>query len=431
MARTVNLSRKIEKRLPPELVSLIRMSATIAAGRNQALYLVGGVVRDLLLGKPNFDLDFAVEGDAISLAKELAAQTSGKLITHRRFNTAKLKLARWSLDFATARAETYERPGALPEVKPGSLEDDLFRRDFTVNAMAVRLFPEPYGRLIDLYGGFADLRNGLIRVLHEKSFIDDSTRIWRAMRYEQRLDFQIEPVTLRLLKRDVPMLDTISGDRIRHELELVLAEDLPEKILHRASVLKALSRAHPALKGDAWLKDKYGRARIMAQDPARNAVYWALLTYRLDRQELERVIAFLHLERKLAVILRVTNRSKTGLKLLSRKSASRSEIYSLMHGYSYAALLTHLVASDSVRARNAIDLYLEKLRFIRPALTGADLQKMGMPAGRQIQEALVTLRKARLDGKITSREEEEKRVRLLLKRAQIQAGKQASRTRSR
>jgi acyl dehydratase len=102
-----------------------------------------------------------------------------------------------------------------------------------------------------------------------------------------------------------------------------------------------------------------------------------------------------------------------------------------MHGYSYAALLTHLVASDSVRARNAIDLYLEKLRFIRPALTGADLQKMGMPAGRRIQEALVTLRKARLDGKITSREEEEKRVRLLLKRAQIQAGKQASRTRSR
>ena len=146
MSKKINLSRRIQKNLPSRLVDLVRASATLAAGRNEPLYLVGGVVRDLLMAKPNFDLDFVVAGDAVALAKALASQVGGKLVVHQRFNTAKLRLEEWNLDFATARSETYARPGALPTVKSASLKDDLFRRDFTVNAMAVRLWPAPLRR---------------------------------------------------------------------------------------------------------------------------------------------------------------------------------------------------------------------------------------------------------------------------------------------
>ena len=182
-------------------------------------------------GKPIFDLDLVVEGDAIGLAKEFAEKVGGKLTVHTMFNTAKIALDKWTIDIAMARTETYAKPGALPVVKPGTLKTDLFRRDFTVNAMAICLSPDNYGELIDLYGGLNDLKNKIIRVLHEKSFIDDATRIWRAIRYEQRLGFQIEPETLKLLKRDVPMLKTVGGYRLRHELELVLKEKEPEKAL--------------------------------------------------------------------------------------------------------------------------------------------------------------------------------------------------------
>ena len=152
-----------------------------------------------------------VEGDAIGLAKEFAEKIGGKLSVHPMFNTAKIALDKWTIDIAMARTETYAKPGALPAVKPGTLKTDLFRRDFTVNAMAICLSPDNYGELIDLYGGLNDLKNKFIRVLHEKSFIDDATRIWRAIRYEQRLGFQIEPETLKLLKRDVPHVENRRG----------------------------------------------------------------------------------------------------------------------------------------------------------------------------------------------------------------------------
>ena len=264
MAKIINLSSKIEKQLPAELVSFMRTAGEVASSQGQSLYLVGGVVRDLLLGQPNFDLDLVVEGDAIDLAHQLAQAKQGKLITHPRFNTAKLQWDKWSVDIATARSETYAKPGALPRVKPSSLSNDISRRDFTINTMAVCLNPSRYGELIDLYGGMDDLKHKIIRILHEKSFTDDATRILRGLRYEQRLDFQLEPVTLQLLKRDIPMLDTISGDRIRHELELILKEEFPEKVLRRAEELGVLTKLHPALKGNGWLAEKFKQARQLS-----------------------------------------------------------------------------------------------------------------------------------------------------------------------
>jgi tRNA nucleotidyltransferase (CCA-adding enzyme) len=412
MKNKKNLSRLIEKNLPEELVALMQRVATLTARRNQELYLVGGVVRDLLLGVPNLDLDFVVEGDAISLAKELAQSTGGKLTTHTRFNTAKVRLDKWSLDLTTARSETYAHPGALPTVKPGSLKDDLFRRDFTINTMAIRLTPEHYGELIDLYDSHADLRHKFIRILHEKSFIDDATRIWRAIRYEQRLDFQIEPETLQLLKRDISMLDTISGDRIRHELELVFKEAYPEKMLHRAWVLKALGKIHPSLKGGAWLQDKFKKARTASnRGQELSGLHFALLTYRLTEEEVEEVIAFLRPTRQIAIILRDSNQLQTVIKELTQKGLQPAHIYSILHGYHHTALLANYIAGNSATARNAIKLYLEKLRFVKTALTGDDLRAMGIPPGPQMQEVLVLLHNARLNGEVRSRQEEEALVR--------------------
>ncbi len=407
-----NLANLIEKNLPEDLKTLVDKVTRAVSQRGKQIYLVGGIVRDLLLGKPNLDMDFVVESDAIGLAMDVAKQTGGKLTTHERFNTAKIKLDRWNIDLATARSETYARPGALPTVKPGSIEEDLFRRDFTINSMAIRLTPmNKYGELIDPYDGYTDLRHKFIRVLHEKSFIDDATRIWRAIRYEQRLHFHIEPATLRLIEKGVPMLTTISGDRIRHELELVLKEEYPEKMLQRAWVLKVLGKIHHGLKGDAWLTEKFSSARAISYiEQEISRLYMALLAYRLTENKIEELISFLHPDRQTAIILRDSSQLKSNTKELIRKQEP-SYLYSRLHGYHQTALLANYIATDSIKAKKAIKLYLDKLRHVKPALTGNDLRVLGIRPGEQMQEVLILLHNARLNDDIKTRRAEEMMVR--------------------
>ena len=407
MPETVNLADKIEKQLPAELVGFMRRTGEVAAGQGQNLYLVGGVVRDLLLGRSNLDLDLVVEGDAIKLAQQLAAITRGSLTTHPRFNTAKLRWDIWSVDLATARSETYARPGALPSVKPGSLASDLFRRDFTINTMAIELVPSRYGDLIDPYGGREDLKHRLIRVLHEKSFTDDATRIWRGLRYEQRLNFQLERDTLELLKRDIPRLDTISGDRIRYELECIFGEERPEKVLRRAEELGVLPKLHPSLKGNGWLAEKFEQARqLTSPNPPPIGLYLALLVYYLTGEETEHLISYLRLSKPIAQTLRDSISLKAKLKSLADPEITPSRIYHLLHGYSSPALIANSLASDSPIARRHIRLFLSKLRYVKPALTGDDLKRIGITPGPQIKEILERLHEARLDGKVSSKQGE-------------------------
>ncbi len=409
MTENTNLSSKIEKRLPAELVGFMQTAGEVAANQGQSLYLVGGVVRDLLLGRTNLDLDLVVEGDAINLAQQLIVITHGKITTHPHFNTAKLRWDKWSIDLATARSETYNKPGALPSVKPDSLASDLFRRDFTINTMAIELVPSRWGKLIDLYRGRDDLEHKLIRILHEKSFIDDATRIWRGLRYEQRLDFQLEPDTLKLLKRDIPMLDTISSDRIRHELELILKEEFPEKILRRAEELKVLPKLHSALKGDGWLAKKFEQARF--SNLPLPVLYMALLAYRLTNEESEQLISRLKLPKPLTQTLRDTNNLKAKLESLADPELTPSSIYHFLHGYSSTAIIANSLAGDSPVVRQHILLFLNKLRYVKSSLTGNDLKKMGIAPGPQMKEILQHLHKARLDGSVTSKRGEEDLVR--------------------
>lgn len=349
MVATINLAEIIERSLPVELVGLIKKAEGLAEDANREIYLVGGLVRDLLLDQPNLDIDLVVNSDAIKLAEQLAEETGGKLKVHPMFNTANIKLEKWSIDVAMLRAETYARPGALPAVRPGTLKEDLFRRDFTINAMAVRLNATRYGELIDMFGGRDDLNHKIIRVLHEKSFIDDATRIWRAIRYEQRLGFQIEPKTQELLKRDLAMLATVGGYRIRRELELVLREKAPEKSLVRADELGVLPKVNPALKADRWLTERF--QRVKGKRFPHNTLpglYLALLTYRLDNGQLAALTRYLRfLAEQTTVIDETRELARQITELLNRRPGETgsvtSNIQAVISRYSKTAVWANLV----------------------------------------------------------------------------------------
>ncbi len=418
MPENINLARSIKEQLPADLIDFIKQAGEAAQRQQQRLYLVGGVVRDLLLERTNCDLDMVVEGDAIGLAREMADRRKAKITVHNRFGTAKVQWNDRSADLATARAETYAKPGALPKVKPGTISDDLSRRDFTVNAMAIELNPRRFGDIIDPYAGRQDLENGLIRILHEKSYIDDATRIWRALRYEQRLDFRLELATEELLKQCTVWLGTVSNDRIRHELELVLKEEMPEKALRRADELGVLDRLHPSLKGDQWLAEKYDLARreCLPDGVPNPLLYLALLFYRLTASETDSLVSTLHLPRITAQTLRDTISIKEKIRELSVHGLAPSLIYDLLRGYCFTALNAVLLAAGHTTAKEHVELYLNVLRHVKPALSGNTLKILGIPEGPKIKEVLLALREARLDGKIDNKKGEEEMVRGLIKK---------------
>jgi tRNA nucleotidyltransferase (CCA-adding enzyme) len=402
-----NFSSQLEKYLPPPVLALVKIAGKDASELGQDLYIVGGVVRDLFLGRANFDFDLVVEGDAISLAKKLARDSRAKLNIHARFGTAKLNYPDFSLDLATARSETYSKPGALPTVKPGGLKDDLIRRDFSINAMAIQLNPQRFGELIDLYNGKDDLDRRLIHILHPKSFIDDATRILRAIRYEQRLSFELESETEKLLRQNVAMLDTISGDRVRHELELILKEDKPERAIRRAEELGVLSQLHPSLKGNDRLNKMFGQARHAAVRSSLPTLYLCLFVYSLSENENERFMLRLNFSKSSSQAMSQTLQLKARIRDLTNPKVKPSDIYRLLHGYSTPAVQANALASESPTASGHLNLYLNKLRYVKPILDGEDLKKMGIPSGPKIGEILSALLKARLDGKIKTRRDEE------------------------
>ncbi len=403
-----NLAKEMDSRLPKELAAFLRRAGQIAAASGQNLYLVGGVVRDLLLGKTNTDIDLVVEGDAATLATRLLPEEEVKITYFKRFNTAKMAWRNWSIDIAAARREHYSNPGALPTVSPSLLGDDLWRRDFCINSVAVSLNPADYGEVTDPCGGEQDLKKGLIRVLHPLSFSDDATRIWRAIRYEQRLGFQLEGHTLRLLQQDIPMLATISGERIRYEIECILNEDKPEKIFRRAAELGVLQALYPRLKGDGWLKNSFTAARnYCAPDRPSAILYLALLSYRLTAAEKEVLGSRIRLTRALTKVLEDTTEIKGHLKALADNKPP-SAIYKQLHRRSQPAIIANMLVALPLAARSAIRLYMDKLRYVRTSLNGDNLVAMGMSPGPAINGMLGRLLEARLDGKVKSRQDEER-----------------------
>ncbi len=412
------LASEMERRFPKELLSLLKAAGDLARSYGWNLFIVGGAVRDLLLNRPSNDLDLVLEGNAITLARKLAEIRGGQVLSHPRFGTAKFRQDALSLDLATARRESYLRSGALPSVQPGAIEDDLSRRDFSINAMAVHLDPSHFGELLDLYNGRDDLERGYIRVLHDKSFCDDPTRILRALRYEQRLGFRLEPETEELMRRDMAALNEISGERLWHELELILNEEYPQKVLSRADELGVLQMVYPSLKGDGWLKERFEQARKASQEAGQSpALYLAILAYRLNEEQSEGLMVRLKVRGKLERVLRHVTKLKRDETALSGPQLVPSTVYHLVQGYLPESILAVALASDSAPVWQWLELYLSKLRYISPALSGDDLREMGVPSGRRLGQVLRILHDARLDGKIRTEGEERKLARRLLGQA--------------
>ena len=320
----------------------------------------------------------------------------------------------------TARTEFYTHPTALPQVERSSIKQDLHRRDFTINTLAIRLDPDHRGELLDFYGGEADLHNGVIRVLHSLSFVDDPTRILRAARLESRLGFHLDPRSEELIADGLPLLKRVSGNRIRHELEFIFNEAEPERALCRLDELGVLAHIHPGLHCDKWLQVKCRALREDLQPETWNLkpkdtpfLHLALLTYRLDDEELERLIARLKVVRNETEDLRLSHNLKEALPQLG-KARRPSAVYRLLQPYPARVLAVAWVTTDRKRLQKWLLRYQTEWRLVETELTGDDLKAMGLKPGPLFGQLLEALRDARLNGKVSTREEEETLLKKLL-----------------
>ena len=380
------------------------------------MYLVGGPVRDVLLGTSVRDLDFVVEGDGPEVARRLSVELGGEVVAHDRFGTSTLLKSRSRVDVVTARREVYPHPGALPQVSPGAISDDLARRDFSINALALPLAMDR-PELLDPHGGIGDVNQGLIRVLHPESFVDDPTRIFRAVRYEQRLAFRIEDRTQTYLRDaiDQGRIACLTSDRLRHELERILQEDRPDLALSRALELGALAAIHPSLG------DSLAGARLKAIARVNSArresqmggigplTYIAGLTYPLTRRQAEEVIHRLNMPNAWARPVRDVIALREQEEDIAAPHLLRSRLVSLVEGFSADAVLAVSLLTDSSTVAERLTEYLNELKNEAPALNGNDLLALGVPAGPRVGQILAKLREARLDGE-TSTEEDERRL---------------------
>lgn len=408
-----NLSARMQLLLPAELVDFLQIAGGEAGAMGTSLYLVGGAVRDLLLERPNTDFDLVLEGDAIGFARQLAKASGERVTIHTRFGTAKFGRGDINIDVVTARSESYSKPGALPTVKPGTIAEDLARRDFSVNAMAINLTPGSFGNLFDPHNGLEDLNRGLIRILHDRSFVDDATRIMRALRYEHRLGFRLEEATERLVRNHTLYIDTISGDRLRHELELILSEEMPEKILERAHELGVLQKIHPALAYSDWMEDSFREARERETPDAE--LYLSLLAYPLEEEDIDRLASRLSITGELKRSMKQLPSLKASQSLLAAPNTVPSTVYRMLENFNPRAIAACAVAADDPMVRFQLERYLNELRFVQTFLNGDALKEMGVEPGRHLGKILEAIREAKLDGIVNTMEEEEALVRRLLK----------------
>ncbi len=432
-----NLADKLESALTTGRVALIKAVAEIAHQQRAALYIVGGFVRDLLLDRPSQDFDLVVEGDAISLARALARKYGGRVTSHARFGTAKWLLNQPetsesdiertayqempvtdinSLDLVSARTEFYPYPTALPTVERGSIKLDLHRRDFTFNTLAVRLDGRHYGELHDYWGGLIDLRHGQVRVLHSLSFVDDPTRILRAIRFEQRFSFLIEERTLELLKEATSLLDRVSGDRIRHELDHILIEERAPQMLARLNELDLLKAIHPQLTWDGWIKDKLDSPLILKigsewELPCKNSHYtykrdiiYILWMLRLEYAEARNIIKRLKLSSELSKTILAACQLWDDLAELEGNSPS--EVVNRLDDVPRLALYSIYIACEQHALQKMIYAYVTEWRNITPKTRGDDLKAIGLPPGPVYRFILEELQTAWLDGVITTEEQE-------------------------
>ncbi len=424
----LNLLHALKKAVSPAAWALLNTVSLEAEKLNAPIYVVGGFARDLLLNRPNLDLDLVVEGDAIRLGRALVRRLGGQLLPHQAFGTAvwslkgeeakilrKLKVrARAAqlpefIDLISARRESYARSGALPDVQFADIHEDQYRRDFTINTLALRLDGPDAGRLLDPWGGLSDLRCGLLRTLHAKSFLDDPTRILRMVRLAGRLGFKIETDTLKRLMSSLHQLSLISGERIYKELALTLLEE------KRVTILKDMKRLGVLEAIDSKLEFGVAAAKslkLLRQPPK----YWQIENF--DLNDLGFVLWFVNLPPKslsaigdrlrLPLLLRraVLGAAKLRPGLRALAKLAPSAVVARLEKESALALYALFLSAPSAGAARALERYAAKWRHVRPHADGNTLRKKGLKPGPAYRKILARLRAAWLDGEIKNEKQE-------------------------
>ncbi|MDH7500090.1 MAG: CBS domain-containing protein [candidate division NC10 bacterium] len=417
---TRSVTNLMNTRLPASLLSLLQRCGEVADQAGASVFVVGGFVRDLLLGVENADIDLVLEGDGIAYAERVAAQLGGRVRAHPKFGTAVLTWPDgFRIDVASARAEYYEHPAALPTVEHSSIKMDLYRRDFTINTLAIRLNAKGFGEIIDFFGGQRDLRNKTIRILHNLSFVEDPTRILRAVRFESRFGFKVSKDTEQLIKNAVKMnlLDRVSGRRVFGELALIFTEPQPSTILLRLEELQAFDFLHPGFHFDQEMANRFNRVQealvwyrllYRREEVSTVQLYMIALLARLRPHEAKGVMRRLELPPKLGSKMETDLARVRQLEreLAIRKDLSPSRLYRLMGEASPEALLLLLALSKEEKAKRAVSDFLTTYSRVRAHLKGKDLRALGVPPGPIYKKILNTLLYARLEGKVETKEDE-------------------------
>jgi len=429
------MDKKIWRAVPVKLVKLLRFIGEMAEVKGYSAFIVGGFVRDRILGVKNFDVDIVIEGDAIDFSRSFADEVKGALVVHHKFGTATVvmpwsiaKDKRFKVDIATARKERYRAPAALPDVEFSSLRDDLYRRDFTINAMAIALSRDSFGQFIDFFDGLGDIRKGVVSVLHKGSFIDDPTRIFRAVRFEQRFGFRIDKHTEDLIKTaiDEDMFGRTERQRIRDELILMLNERDPVKAVMRMHQLDELRFIHPNIKIGKDLKrlfksikeryDWYMTSPLKAKNLDLWLIYLMALLSDLDKKGVRDLCGKFVFSRndKIRLISCKDSCDKI-LQFLSRKKHLRpSEIYKRLRPLSCETILFMMAKAKGDKVKARIGDFLMKSKDVKIKAKGMDLKRMGLKEGPAIGRILGQILYAKIDGEVSSKSEELTYARRLL-----------------
>ena len=411
--------KRINK-LPHRLKNIIFICRDLAEKECLDVYLVGGFVRDLLLGGENFDFDIVVERNGIDFAYKLSQILDAHLIKHKAFGTATLTLKDGlKIDIATSRREYYPKPAALPVVSKGDIEDDLLRRDFTINAIACHIDCDKFGQIVDVCGGLSDLKLKKIRFLHSNSFIDDPTRIIRAVRFEQRFGFQIEKNTLAFIKQaeKLKMLEKVQKHRIRDEIILIFKEDSAYKILSRLKKIYNLRFIHSDLSIDKKLDRALcdiDKACLWFEDAFPNRrrldiwlMYLIIFLYRLDLKVLRTFLGKYAFHRGDAkrIISFKTDFAKID-RSLSAKNLSTTKLSDMLSPLSYEVIMLILALSKNKLTKQGIKVFFIKHHHKKINITGEDLLALGVKPGPEFKKIFRKVFLARINGEVCGRQEE-------------------------
>jgi tRNA nucleotidyltransferase (CCA-adding enzyme) len=423
-ARKKLISKLMKERFTERIHNLLVEFGRVGDKLGYSVYAVGGFVRDLLLRVENYDVDIVVEGDGIRLAEEFEKKFPCRIRTHKKFGTAIILFPDGlKVDVATARWEVYDSPAALPTVESASIKMDLSRRDFTINTLAIQLNPRTFGALIDFFGGVKDVKEKVIRVLHNLSFVEDPTRVFRAIRFEQRFGFQIGKHTQNLMKNAVKMgfLERLSGGRVLSELILILQEGDPLPALKRMRDFNLFHFLHPTLKFDEQAEVLFAQIHhviswfdllFLAERYERWLIYYYGLIDFLKEAEMEEICHRLAMNEKLKkrVMSGKLQANQALLQIFSWMSTDqqpkRSKIYDILDPLSIESKLFMMAKTTQVNTRRYISMYFTQLKDTKPLLKGTDLIQMGMESGPSIKKTLKGLLEARLDEQVTTRQDE-------------------------